>query len=105
MPETFPLALVTGAAHRLGKAFAVALARQGHAILLHYNASADPADATAAELRTLGVPVFPLRADLTDEAQIERLFAEIDALRATGAVGALKVLVNSAGVMQRADAR
>lgn len=105
MPEPLPLALVTGAAHRLGKAFALALAGQSHAILLHYHAAQDEAAATAAEIRALGVPVFPLRADLTDEAQIEHLFAEIDALLEAGATGPLKVLVNSAGVMQRGDAR
>ncbi|MBI1855743.1 MAG: hypothetical protein HYR93_07770, partial [Chloroflexi bacterium] len=53
-----PLALVTGAAHRLGKAFVFALARKGYAILLHYRHSDVQADRTATEIRTLGVPVF-----------------------------------------------
>jgi len=104
MPETFPLALVTGAAHRLGKAFALTLAGQGYAIALHYNNSAEKASATAEEIRALGVPVFPVQADLTDEAQINQLFSEIDALH-TSQEAPLKVLVNSAAIMDRADPR
>jgi len=107
MPETFPLALVTGGAHRLGKAFALTLARAGYAIALHYNTSAAAAARTADELRALGVPVFPLQADLADEAQIEALFSSLDAALSGQAapLTSLRVLVNSAAVMRRADAR
>ena len=95
---TQPLALVTGAAHRLGKAFALTLAQRGFAVGLHYH-SASP-DATVRAIHELGAPVYPLQADLTDPAQIERLFADIAALP-----HALAVLVNSAAVMSRADIR
>jgi pteridine reductase len=107
MPETFPLALVTGAAHRLGKAFAVTLARQGYAILLHYNASAEKAFAAADEIRALGVPVFPVQADLTDEVQIDSLFSSLDAAIAQhpALITRFSVLVNSAALMQHSDAR
>jgi NAD(P)-dependent dehydrogenase (short-subunit alcohol dehydrogenase family) len=107
MPETFPLALVTGAAHRLGKAFALQLARQGYAILLHYNASAEKAFATADEIRALGVPVFPVQADLTDEGQVASLFSSLDATIAQhpALITRFSVLVNSAALMQHADAR
>lgn len=105
MTETFPLALVTGAAHRLGKAFALALARQNYAILLHYHTSATQALAAADEIRALGVPVFPVQADLMDETQIDRLFAGLDELLKAPDLGPLSVLVNSAALMQRADAR
>ena len=96
----FPLALVTGAAHRLGRAFALSLARQGYAILLHYHHSAEEAAATADEIRSLGVPVYLVQADLTDTTSLHSLFSTLDALPQP-----LKVLVNSAGVMQRADIR
>ena len=105
MPPTHPLALVTGAAQRLGRAFALSLARQGYAILLHYHTSAAQAAATAEEIRSLGVSAFPVQADLTDESAIERLFTAMDALLQTPPVGPLAVLVNSAALMQRADAR
>lgn len=107
MPVTFPLALVTGAAHRLGRAFALTLARSGYAILLHYNTSGDAAEGTADEIRRLGVPVFPVKADISDESQIEALFSSLDGTLADRAslVTCLSVLVNSAAVLQRADAR
>ena len=105
MTSTFPLALVTGAAHRLGKAFALALARQGYAIALHYHASEAQALTTAEEIRALGVPVFIARADLTDAAEIDGLFFVMDHLAKESTLGPLTGLVNSAALMQRADAR
>ncbi len=95
-----PLALVTGAAHRLGRAIALALARQGYAIGLHYHHSEAEAGETAREIEALGVPVLRLQADLLEPAQIEDLFA-----RVAGSGWPLRVLVNSAAVMPRADLR
>ncbi len=95
-----PLALVTGAAQRLGKAFVLALARRGYAILLHYRHSDMQANKTATEIRTLGVPVYLSQADLTHPKQIASLFTSVDRLPHP-----LKVLVNSAAAMPRGDAR
>jgi pteridine reductase len=96
---------VTGAAHRLGQAFALALAREGYAILLHYHVSADAAINTANEIGALGVPAFPVQADLTDPTSIASLFSVMDDVLNAPGIGSLKVLVNSAAVMQRGDAR
>ena len=95
-----PLALVTGAAHRLGKFFALTLARRGYAILLHYRSDPGMAGGTADEIRALGVPVYLVQADLTIPSQIPNLFSKLDSLSHP-----FKVLVNSASVMQRADLR
>lgn len=95
-----PLALVTGAAQRLGKAFVLALARKGYAILLHYRYSEAQADTTATEIRRLDVPVFLSQADLTDPKQISSLFETVDKIKRP-----LKVLVNSAAVMPVGDPR
>ena len=95
-----PLALVTGAAQRLGKAFVLALARRGYAILLHYRYSEAQASTTATEIRTLDVPVFISQADLTDPKQISSLFAMVDKTKHP-----LKVLVNSAAIMPVGDPR
>jgi NAD(P)-dependent dehydrogenase (short-subunit alcohol dehydrogenase family) len=97
---TVPLALVTGAAHRVGRAIALELARQGFAIALHYHHSREAAEATAAEIAALGLPAYLLPADLADPAQIEDLFTRTAALPHP-----LRVLVNSAAVMPRADLR
>ena len=105
MVDAFPLAIVTGAAHRLGRTFALALARHGYAILLHYHTSTTQAQATIEEIRSLGVLVFPIQADLTKESGIEQLFSAVDAALDTPNMGRLSVLVNSAALMRRADAR
>jgi pteridine reductase len=95
-----PLAVITGSAHRLGRAIAVELARQGYAIGLHYYQSAQAASQTAADLRAAGVVVELVQADLTIPEQIEGLFQRLDGLNRP-----LKVWVNAAGVMTQADLR
>ena len=84
------LALVTGAAHRLGKTFALTLARLGYDILLHYHSSEEAAIQTRAELEPLGRRISLAKADLTDLEQIQSLVANL---------GSLSVLVNSAAFM------
>jgi pteridine reductase len=85
-----PLALVTGAAHRLGKSFALTLARHGYDIVLHYHQSLDAALQTKAEIESVGRRVFLAQADLTDPAQIQSLLSNLNTLT---------VLVNSAAFM------
>lgn len=89
-----PLALVTGAAHRLGKAFALTLARLGYDIVLHYHSSSDEALQTKAEIESLSRNVFLVQADLTDPSQIQSLLSNIEHL---------DVLVNSAAFMPHGD--
>ena len=84
------LALVTGAAHRLGKAFALTLARNGYDILLHYHSAENEARQTQAEIESLGRRGIPSQADLTDPAQISSLLSGVESLN---------VLVNSAAFM------
>jgi pteridine reductase len=85
-----PLALVTGAANRLGRAFALTLARQGFDIVLHYHQSLDAALQTQREVEALGGRAIVCQADLTDPTQIPSLISHIDSLA---------VLVNSAAFM------
>lgn len=96
--KEIPLALVSGSAHRLGRTFALALARLGYAIQLHYHLSKDQAVATAREIQTLGVPAYPIRADLTSPEQIRMIFTTLDSIPHP-----LRVLVNSAAIMPRQD--
>jgi NAD(P)-dependent dehydrogenase (short-subunit alcohol dehydrogenase family) len=94
MGDPYPLALVTGAAHRLGKAIAMELARNGYAIGIHFHHSQSEAEAAAREIEALGAPAILLPADLKNPQQIIDLFNHIP----TGEYQ-LKVLVNSASVM------
>jgi NAD(P)-dependent dehydrogenase (short-subunit alcohol dehydrogenase family) len=85
-----PFALVTGAAHRLGKAFALTLAHAGYDIILHYHSSTEKALQTKAEIESLSRSVALVQADLTDPQQIHSLLSTFKSLT---------VLVNSAAFM------
>jgi len=84
------LALVTGAAHRLGKVFALTLARAGYDILLHYHSAEDEARQTQSEIESIGRRVISSQADLIDPTQISSLLSGVESL---------SVLVNSAAFM------
>lgn len=57
-------ALVTGAAHRVGKVIALALAQEGADIVVHYGGSADAAKETAIEIEALGRRALLHQADM-----------------------------------------
>ena len=95
---TKPLALVTGGAHRLGKAFALTLASMGYDLLLHYHSSEEQAQRTKAEIESLGVKVNLFKADLTQPDQTQSLISNLDSLLSP-ATCRLLLLVNSAAIM------
>ncbi|MFN2383595.1 MAG: SDR family NAD(P)-dependent oxidoreductase [Gemmatimonadota bacterium] len=90
------VALVTGAGVRVGRAIALALASRGAALAVHYHASADDAEGTAAEARAMGVVAQTVAADLATVRAIQDLIGAVDA-----AFGRLDVLVNSAAIFPR----
>jgi len=90
------VALITGSATRVGKHIALALARRGMNIAVHYRSSGDAADETVAEIEALGVEARAFHADLGATREIAALIDGIDA-----AWGRLDVLVNSAATFPR----
>jgi glucose 1-dehydrogenase len=88
-------ALVTGGAHRVGRAIVLALARAGCDIVLHFNASAEPARETAAEVEELGRRVSLVSGDFADPAVAAEVIA------AAGDLAPPRVLVNSAAIFPR----
>ena len=103
----FPLAVVTGSAHRLGRAFALTLAYEGYAVLVHYHRSSQLAAKTITEIKSFGVPAFSMQADLTQAEHVNALFTLVDSLlsRPETQLSCLAVLVNSAAVMPRGNAQ
>ncbi|MGH7505815.1 MAG: SDR family NAD(P)-dependent oxidoreductase, partial [Longimicrobiales bacterium] len=91
------VALVTGGAHRVGRALALALARAGCDVAIHYHRSADEAARTVRDIEALGVRAVALTADLADATAAAPLIED-----AVAALGRLDVLVNSASLFERA---
>jgi 3-oxoacyl-[acyl-carrier protein] reductase/pteridine reductase len=86
--------LVTGAAKRIGRSVALALAREGARVAIHYRESEDAARATAAECG--GAPVF--RANLESVGEIRAMFDQV-----AEHFGRLDGLVNNAARFTRFD--
>src|SRR5271156_2432562 len=70
------VALVTGAAKRLGRAVALRLAEDGADLVIHYRSSQKEAYATAQEVESLGRRALTIPADLTQVADIQNLFEQ-----------------------------
>jgi NAD(P)-dependent dehydrogenase (short-subunit alcohol dehydrogenase family) len=87
--------LVTGAAKRLGRDIALALAAAGWQVAVHYKSSAQEAVATAAECAAFTPGAAHFAADLADEAAVRSLFA-----RALAHFGAVDAVVNSASLFE-----
>lgn len=97
MPSA-PIALITGAAQRIGRALALDLAAHGWGIGLHCHNSVDEAENLAAEIRAKGTKVAVLKADLTDIAAVADLIP-----RCAKALGAPTCLINNASMFTYDD--
>jgi NAD(P)-dependent dehydrogenase (short-subunit alcohol dehydrogenase family) len=89
------VALVTGAAKRIGRAIALDLARHGWAVAVHHRHSAAEAAEVVLEIERAGGRAVALPADLAREAHTHALIA-----RAAEALGPLTCLVNSASLFE-----
>ena len=88
--------LVTGGSRGIGAATAELAARQGWRVVVNFSQQADAAQAVVQRIASGGGQAIALQADVTDEAQVLRLFTQIDQTW-----GRLDGLVNNAGVVDR----
>jgi NAD(P)-dependent dehydrogenase (short-subunit alcohol dehydrogenase family) len=93
LSETNGVALVTGASRGLGAATALWLARKGYAVCVNYNHNEDKAQLIVDTIRGQGGKAIAVQADVSDEKQLEKLFAAVDS-----ELGSLTALINNAGM-------
>ena len=72
-----PVALVTGSSRGIGRATAVAFARAGHDVVVHYRREAEAAEAVGKEVEAAGATALVVAADLQDPEAPGRLMAEV----------------------------
>jgi len=89
-----PVLLITGASRGIGAATAILAAQQGWAVAVNYASNAQAANHVVERIQNAGGKAFAVQADVGDEAQIMRMFAEVD-----DKLGRVSGLVNSAGVV------
>ena len=87
------MALVTGGSRGIGRACAVALARDGHRVAVCYGHDEDGAAETRAAVEAAGVEGLAIRADVGDREAVDAAFGQIEE-----AWGRVEVLVVNAGV-------
>ncbi|WP_137972523.1 SDR family oxidoreductase [Pseudomonas sp. F(2018)] len=87
--------LISGASRGIGAATARLAAQRGYHLLLNYRSRADEATALADEITAQGGVAHTVQADIAEEADVLRLFAELDEH-----YGRLDALVNNAGMLE-----
>jgi 3-oxoacyl-[acyl-carrier protein] reductase/pteridine reductase len=90
-------ALVTGAAHRIGREIALALARAGADVAITYRTSHAAADQTASDIAALGCRALAIECDVRSEAS-----ARLAIDSTVTAFGRLDILVNNAAIFASA---
>jgi glucose 1-dehydrogenase len=90
-------AIVTGAGSGIGRAIALALGQAGADVVVNYVSGTDTAEEVAAQIRTGGVRALAIRADVSDESQVQDMFR-----KTIEAFGSVDIVVNNAGLQQDA---
>ena len=88
--------LITGASGGIGGACVRLFAASGYKGAIHYNSGEAAANKLKEELHSSGCEAVCVSADLRDEAQVNKMFADIESQ-----LGEVEVLVNNAGVSQQ----
>ena len=88
--------LVTGASRGIGAACALLAGQRGYTVCVNYRENADAAARVVRAIEAAGGRAFAIAADVADEGDVARLFAEVDAR-----CGRLDALVNNAGILER----
>ena len=93
MEQVNKTALITGAAKGIGKAVALAFAKEGYNIVINYNGSKEAALNTQQEIEALGVKTLVVQADVSDEDQVKTMVE-----KSVETFERIDVLVNNSGI-------
>ncbi len=91
-----PILLITGGTRGIGAATARLAAARGYAVAVNYRANTARAEALVGEIAGAGGTAVAIQADVADEAEVVRLFGEVDRR-----LGVLDALVNNAAIVDR----
>lgn len=86
-------ALITGAGRGIGKAIALAFAKEGYDIIINYNGSESNAIQVCEEAKSYGSNAMLYKADVSDYTQVETMIQEV-----MNVYGRIDVLVNNSGI-------
>src|SRR6266851_6582327 len=89
------VAVVTGASKGIGAAIAKHLADEGASVTVNYASSKEGAERVVAEITAKGGKAAAVQANIANQADIQRLFAQTKAM-----YGRLDVLINNAGIYE-----
>ncbi|MDA1077104.1 MAG: SDR family oxidoreductase [Proteobacteria bacterium] len=93
-----PILLVTGGSRGIGRATAIAAARQGYQVVVNYHHNADAAAEVVQAIKAQNGHAVAMGADVSSESDVVAMFARIDQ-----ELGAIDVLINNAGVVGLRD--
>lgn len=88
--------LITGASRGIGRAAALAFAREGFNVAVNYNKSGEMARSLCNELCGYGINARAYCADVSDKAAVNEMVSKI-----TAELGGITVLVNNAGIAEQ----
>ena len=88
---------MTGDSSGIGRAVAIPLGRAGADVVVNYETAPDNAEAVAAEIRKSGVKALTIKADVSNEGEVQAMFSKM-----LSEWGTIDVLVNNAGLQKEA---
>ena len=92
------VALVTGSSRGIGRATALAFAREGADVVVNYRSRANKAEEVVSQVKEMGRKSFAIQADVSDRSQVDQMVETI-----IKEFGRIDILMNNAGAISRAE--
>jgi len=92
------VALITGSSRGIGRATALAFAKEGADVVVNYSSRSDRAEEVVSQIRQMGRKAMAIKADVADRDAVDRMVET-----AIGEFGRIDILMNNAGAIRRAE--